>query len=85
VTIRTEERTLHLEGSCPVEAAEEVLQALGDGGIDAIDLHDCTHLHTAVLQVLLHARLPLRHMPALPSLRAWLAALPNTTAPDVKT
>ena len=70
------DHTLHLEGSCPVEAADEVLLALGDGGIDAIDLHECTHLHTAVLQVLLHAGLPIHRLPAQPSL-AWLAVLPT--------
>jgi hypothetical protein len=75
MTLRNAGGTLHLEGACPVEAAEEVMQVLSDGGIEAVDLHDCTHLHTAVLQVLLHARLPILRLPAGPLLQAWLAPL----------
>lgn len=45
-----------LEGSCTAEEAEPLLQMLQDRPRPALDWTTCSHLHTAVLQVVLAAR-----------------------------
>lgn len=49
---RTDTGTLVLEGVCPVEDAEVLLQLL-QAGPTALDWTKCRHIHTAVLQVVL--------------------------------
>lgn len=49
---RSETGTLVLEGICPVEDAEVLLQLL-QAGPAAIDWTKCAQIHTAVLQVIL--------------------------------
>lgn len=48
-----------LEGKCPVEDAEPLLQLLQSTPAAHCDLTRCSHLHTAVVQVILAARPPL--------------------------
>lgn len=48
-----------LDGNCPVEEAEPLLQLLQATPTASLDWRQCTHLHTAVLQVILAARPPL--------------------------
>jgi hypothetical protein len=45
-----------LLGNCPVEEAEPLLQLLQATPASYLDWRQCTHLHTAVLQVILAAR-----------------------------
>jgi hypothetical protein len=45
-----------LEGSCTAEEAEPFLQMLQEGRRPTLDWTTCTHVHTAVLQVVLAAR-----------------------------
>ena len=47
--------TIVLEGHCPVEDAEALLQLLQGSPDASLDWTQCTHLHTAVLQVILAA------------------------------
>lgn len=50
---RTDDGTLVLEGVCPVEDAEPLLQMLQNMPTAAVDWTQCRGLHTAVLQVIL--------------------------------
>jgi hypothetical protein len=70
---REHDGTIVLEGACPVEDAEPLLQLLQKSPDGALDWGRCNHLHTAVLQVILAARIA----PAGPCgdswVRQWLA------------
>ena len=50
---RGDNGTLVLEGVCPVEDAEPLLQMLQTMPASAVDWTQCRQLHTAVLQVIL--------------------------------
>jgi len=54
VTVRRSDYgTLVLEGVCPVEDAEVLLQLLQTGPAAALEWTKCRQMHTAVLQVIL--------------------------------
>jgi hypothetical protein len=54
VTVRSADNgMLVLEGVCPVEDAEALLQQLQARPAATVDWTQCSHLHTAVLQVVL--------------------------------
>ncbi len=54
MTVRSaDNETLVLEGTCPVEDAEVLLQLLQTKPAAALDWTPCRQLHTAVLQVVL--------------------------------
>ncbi|MEB0140158.1 MULTISPECIES: hypothetical protein [unclassified Undibacterium] len=55
-----------------VEDAEELLQWVQQHPKGKIDLAACVHLHAAVLQVLMAARLPLAAWPDDAELSIWL-------------
>jgi hypothetical protein len=74
MTIRRDHDTVVLEGQCDVEDAEVLVQHL-QAGATLIDWAGCTHLHTACLQVLLAARLPVHGTPPSASLARWVAPL----------
>jgi len=48
--------TIVLYGSCSVDEAEPLQRMLISGRSADVDWSQCTHIHTAVLQVLLAAR-----------------------------
>ena len=50
---RSDDGALVLEGVCPVEDAETLLQLLQTGPAEVLDWKPCRQLHTAVLQVIL--------------------------------
>lgn len=72
MTIRLEDGILHIEGACPVEEAETLLGQLLDNPDLIVDWSGCRHLHTAVLQVLMSMRPPLRGVPDDPFLHRWI-------------
>ncbi len=72
---RVENGTIVLEGQCPVEDAETLLQLLQENGRASCDWTRCTGLHTAVLQVLLVARPVLRGPCADPWVEHWFEPL----------
>jgi hypothetical protein len=72
--INREADIIHLEGDCPVEDAEVLLQQIQQGA-SALDWSDCTFLHTACVQVILAAGLSLYGTPASDKLTRWLAPL----------
>jgi hypothetical protein len=74
MTVHCADNIVSLEGVCPIEEAEILMQQLQAGAI-VIDLSACTHLHTACLQVILAARVPTRGIPANAALAHWLAPL----------
>jgi len=53
---RRSDGTIVLDGRCPVEDAEALLELLQATSAAPLDWTKCTHLHTAVLQVILAAR-----------------------------
>jgi hypothetical protein len=53
---RHDDGTIILEGGCPAEDAESLLQLLQATPEARLDWAECGHLHTAVLQVILAAR-----------------------------
>lgn len=55
MTIRLEQDSIRLSGTCPVEEAESLLALLQENALP-VDLTDCVSLHLAVVQVLLAAR-----------------------------
>jgi anti-anti-sigma regulatory factor len=63
MTIRIDGPVIYLEGRCRLEEAETLLDALLQGQAEWIDLSSCTYVHTAVLQMLLAGRLPVRGQP----------------------
>ena len=54
--LRRAGETLHLEAVCGVEDALPLLEQLAGTPPPAIDLRRCTHLHTALVQVLAACR-----------------------------
>lgn len=55
MTVRLEGDRIYLEGRCPVEDAEMLLQSLQEKPL-AVDLSRAGRLHTAVVQILMAAR-----------------------------
>lgn len=53
---RSEDGTIVVEGHCPVEDAELLLRLVQAAPAASLDWAQSTHLHTAVLQVILAAR-----------------------------
>lgn len=54
MTVRSADNgTVTLEGACPVEDAEALLQQLQSKPTATVDWTQCSYLHTAVLQVVL--------------------------------
>lgn len=74
MTIRRVDDTILLEDVCAVEDAEILMQQM-EAGAALIDWSGCTHLHTACLQLLLTAGLPIHGIPASPLLARWVSPL----------
>ena len=75
MTVRRQtDGTIVLEATCPVEDAEPLLQLLQATPEARCDWSKCTHLHSAVVQVLLAARPGLIGPCADPWIERWLGA-----------
>ncbi|MGY2048170.1 hypothetical protein [Methylobacterium sp. JK268] len=61
-----------LEGVCPVEEAESLAAHLLANPGARVDWRACTRLHTAILQVILRLRPPLRGPCGDPFVARWL-------------
>ncbi len=61
------------DGVCAVEEAETLLAWLQENPKGRVNLKRCTHIHTAVLQVLLAFRPRVSPFPEDQDLAAWLA------------
>lgn len=72
---RDESRNIVLEGNCPVEDAEPLLQLLQANPTAQCDWRRCSHLHTAVVQVVLAARPNLVGPCGDPWIEHWIASI----------
>ena len=61
-----------LEGSCPHEEAEPLLQHLMAAPEAVVDLRACDFAHTAVVQVLMACKPGLRGPPRSGAIRDWV-------------
>jgi hypothetical protein len=52
MALRRSRRTVHIEGECGVEEALALVELLAGPAPLTVDLTRCTHLHTALVQVL---------------------------------
>ena len=68
------ENTVLIDGICGVEDAMPLLEFLQTHTGASIDMHACSHLHSAALQVLM-ATARVVHLPDEDFLRRWLTPL----------
>jgi len=71
---------IELEGICPIEDAEPLLRHLLSAPHATVDWRACEQAHTAVIQILLAAGVPLRGPPAGAILRDHVEPLIATAA-----
>jgi hypothetical protein len=62
-----------IDGVCGVEEAMPLLEFLQTHGAVRIDMRECTHIHSAPLQVLMAAAERVTDLPEEKFLRRWLA------------
>ncbi len=70
-----DESTVRMEGACGVEDAPALSEWLDAVDRPTADLADTTHLHTAIVQALAEAAVPVSAAPADPFLARWVAPL----------
>jgi hypothetical protein len=75
MTVTADGATITLQGNCGIDDAETLLGFLQDQPGRAVDLTNATHLHGAVLQLLLAFRPPLSGQPTDMFTRTWLMPL----------
>jgi len=79
--LRLAGEALHLEAECGVEEALALLEHLAAPQPPAIDLRTCTHLHTALVQVLAACRPRAVTLPDDVFLARWLMPLLDPSTP----
>jgi len=82
MTIRRGEDVIFLEAACTVEDADALLAEV-QAGAAIFDWSGCTFLHTACLQLVLAAGLPVRGAPADTALARWAAPLVTPCAAEI--
>ena len=70
-----DDATIWLDGDCPVEDAEPLLRLLQSNPDSVVDWRTCSHLHSAVIQVLVIAQARMDGLPGSPFLRDHIAPL----------
>jgi hypothetical protein len=76
MTVRvTEDGTIELSGRCGVEDAEQLQHQLLAAPRSTVEWGACEHLHSAVLQVLLVAKPPMRGTPRSAFLGTYIEPL----------
>jgi hypothetical protein len=75
MSVRLAGEVVVLEGDCPVDEAESLLELLLANPGASVDWSACGQLHTAVVQVLLAVRPPMEGEPGNPFLRRWIAPI----------
>ena len=75
-----EDGTIELVGRCGVDDAEGLQGYLLAGRKSTVKWSDCEYLHSAVLQVLLIAKPPMRGEPQSPFLRTHVQPLLRSSA-----
>jgi hypothetical protein len=69
---RNDNGTILLEGTCPLEDAEPLLEFLQSDAAAVVDWSGCGQLHTAVLQLALAAGRPITGPCGDPFVRQWI-------------
>jgi hypothetical protein len=72
MSVRLADGVIVLEGDCPVDEAEALLELLLANPDAPVDWTDCNQLHTSVIQVLIVARRPMKGEPGSTFLRRWI-------------
>lgn len=75
MTVQVRGKLLKLIDSCPVEDAETVHEKLLEKPELSLDLSQCQHMHSAVLQVLLLQPRPIRRAAEDVFLKQWIQPL----------
>jgi hypothetical protein len=75
MTVRLDQGAIVLEGACPVDEAETLLELLLAHPDYPVDASGARHFHTALLQVLLTMNPPIRGLPDDEFHRHWIAPL----------
>ena len=73
MTIQVQDGLIKLIGECGHEDVEVLSAALSSAAGRVVDLEDATHLHGAILQVLLHYAPPLQGEPQEAFTKLWIA------------
>jgi len=72
---RLDWQTIILEGVCPIEDADSLLQLIAATPSAAVDWRDCDGAHTAVVQVLLASGAVVVGPPGAAILKKWVEPL----------
>jgi hypothetical protein len=72
MSVRLADGAIVLEGDCPVDEAEALLELLLDNPDAPVDWTACDQLHSSVIQVLIVARRSIRGKPGGAFLRRWI-------------
>jgi hypothetical protein len=67
-------KTVFFQSMVTVEDAEDLLQWIQKNPQGEVNLYDCTHLHTANLQVLMATRIAVVAWPKDAAFKNWLTA-----------
>jgi len=70
--VRFKKTVAVLDGICTVEESEQLLEWLGQHPKGKVNLKQCAHLHSAVLQVLMAVKPELSSPPSDPDMASWL-------------
>lgn len=79
--IRFGKNSATMEGACTVEEALPLLEFLQEHRQAKVGMRGCTHVHSAVLQVLMALRPKIGTLPEEAFLRRWVAPLLGGGAP----
>jgi hypothetical protein len=64
--------TIFLSGSCPVDEAEPLHRMLMSARVACVDWTQCTHVHTAIVQLVIAARPALTGPCGDPFIDRWI-------------
>lgn len=81
MAITFHDHTAVFDGLCTIEETDALLAWLHDHPAAVADLAPCTHLHTALLQILVHHRIPVTREATDPFLQQWIIPLLQGHAP----
>lgn len=80
--VRYEEDTIHMDGFCAIDEAEELVRFLEEHPKSRVELSQCQHMHTALLQLLLSYRVELRGEAYNPFISKWIVPLLRAPADE---
>lgn len=82
MTVSRDDDVVRLEGNCALEEAETLVALLQQGGVRAVDLSACRHLHGALVQALVTFGVPLTGTVEDPFLRDIVVPAMKAAARD---